>query len=190
MAAAAKLGLLIASCIWCIVDFHIAPCSCLQALCPIARTPFGVGDRDDLNFAGKLAENNKEWVPLENDSPRPLQIRHRNVRSLLQPAESSSKFRIEAQRSRLASRPQILKSSVCFGLGLRVDMNGLHRRCLARVRASIRAITSSSGTSFTAPESISSSRRLISPSQAVSIKDASSESGPMLSQSELASKIR
>jgi hypothetical protein len=149
----------------------------LKTLGPVAGTALGLGYGDNLYLAWKIPENDEKWLPAQHHTTRPVQVTNTHLGISSQGAECISKFRIKGQRRGLASRPVPCKRPISLSLCFGVDLSGPHPRCFAGIRASIRASMSSSGAISTAPESISLSRRLISPSHAASISAAEAVSG-------------
>jgi hypothetical protein len=52
----------------------VPPLSASGSFSPVARATFCVGDRDDLNLVGKLAEDKEEWVAVEHHPTSSRQI--------------------------------------------------------------------------------------------------------------------
>ena len=141
---------------------------------PVTRTALCVRHGNDLNFAWQFAEDDEIGIMVQDHSARPTQIRCANRGRFPQDAECIPKFRIKPYRGRLAPDSVPFECALYLGPGSWVNLDRLHPRFLAGILASISAITSSSGIISTAPESISSRRRLISLSQAASISASGS----------------
>jgi hypothetical protein len=148
----------------------------LEAFSPIAGTTLGVGNGDDLDFVQAFAEDHRERKAPDDYAAGAVQVLRANLRSFTQLRESCLKLNGKIQASHSTSAPVPINCFAGFRFGFRVVLKWLHSRCLLAIWASRSARNSSCGIIFTAPESISSRRRLISSDHEASISEAESSS--------------
>src|SRR5580658_3922094 len=168
----------------------------LESARPVTRAALGVRDGDDFNCAWKFAVNNEVRITIKQNAPCAVEIRCEKSRRFTQGTVGGVELFVEFERGYGALASVVPKCRICLGSRIRVKPIGFHlcsATCLSSSlrRAFISARTTLPGIIFTAPESISSRRRLISSPQVASISAAEgfSSSGPMLSRSDSARRI-
>src|SRR5271166_506697 len=147
-----------------------------QTFGPIAGAALRVSNCDDLDIVRALAENDKIRKSVEENAAGAVQERRAGIWSFAQARKSGFELISEIQRRRSTSTPIEVNRFPGFGLGFRVIFECLHALRLLAICASRSARNSSCETILTAPESISSRRRLISSSQADSTSAAETRS--------------
>lgn len=132
-----------------------------------------MGDGDDLNVVQALAKNDRKWIAVEDQSLCSVKVWSEKTRVSADSIKGWDQFFVKPIRSlkALAEIPRVSRFNL--GLGQMMVRERFHLRRRARASGdklfSILPMTSSPGISSTAPESISSRRRLISSPQAASI---------------------